>query len=184
MTTRTCTKCKQSKSIDQFNKDKSRPEGLQLWCKSCKNAKRSADRAAKRRQRADPIKRAEEAARRKKKYKETERRRHAILRRDLKTWPRVAIAHIRKRARDTGREFDLVSSDIVVPEICPVLGIPLIAGAEAPLHNRPSVDRFDNERGYTKDNIHVISHRANHLKRDATVDEIRRLLHYMEGDVS
>lgn len=113
-----------------------------------------------------------------------ERELFAAKKRNLETWPQTVISHIRSRAKQQGREFDLVVSDIVVPDICPVLGIPLIAGAEAPLDNRPSIDRFDNNRGYTKDNIRVISHRANHLKRDATVDEMRRILHYMEGDVS
>lgn len=47
----------------------------------------------------------------------------------------------------------------------------------------PSIDRFDNALGYVKGNIRVISTRANLLKRDATVDEVRRLLAYMEGRV-
>jgi len=51
------------------------------------------------------------------------------------------------------------------------------------LRDTPSVDRFDNTKGYTRDNIRVISLRANLLKKDATVDEVRKLLVYMEGGV-
>lgn len=181
--TKVCTKCRQPKPLDLFNKDHHRPDGLQCWCKPCKNIVLAAQRAAKRKQRSDPAKRAAEAERRRTQYKEAERRRNAERRRDLKTWPKMAINSIRSRAKEQGREFDLKPDDIIVPDICPVLGIPLMAGAETPLSNRPSVDRFDNSRGYTKDNIRVISYRANQLKRDATVDEIRRILHYMEGDV-
>jgi hypothetical protein len=56
-----------------------------------------------------------------------------------------------------------------------------MAGAESPKANWPSVDRVDNACGYVKGNIRVISARANHLKSDATVEEIRSLLAYMEG---
>jgi hypothetical protein len=38
--------------------------------------------------------------------------------------------------------------------------------------NAPSIDRIDNNKGYTKDNIMVISRRANILKKDATFDEL------------
>jgi len=141
----------------------------------------SANTLAKRRSRDKPeIIEGEKKRRNRKREAEL----FAAKKRNLKTWPQTVMSLIRSRARNTGRSFDLCASDIIVPEVCPVLGITLIAGAEAPLNNRPSVDRFDNRLGYTKDNIRVISYRANQLKRDATVDEIRRILHYMEGDVS
>jgi hypothetical protein len=44
-----------------------------------------------------------------------------------------------------------------------------------------SVDRIDNARGYVAGNVCIISQRANLLKKDATVDEVRSLLRYMEG---
>ena len=43
------------------------------------------------------------------------------------------------------------------------------------------MDRFDNAKGYTPENVRVISNRANLLKKDATVEEIRMLLRYMES---
>ncbi len=98
---------------------------------------------------------------------------------DPAQWGKVAIHPIRHRARQKGLEFDLTPEDLVVPTTCPVLGIPL--SACGPRHSMPSVDRFDNARGYTRDNIRVISYRANELKRDASIDEIRRVLAYMEG---
>lgn len=178
--TKVCTKCKQARSLSQFNKDNSRSDGLQPWCKSCKGAKRSAERAANRlavqRYRQEH---KEEIKQRRNRKREAEL--SAAKRRDLKTWPLMAIHGIRSRARKENRECSILPEDIVVPDFCPVLGIPLMAGSEAPLDNRPSVDRFDNSRGYIKDNIRVISYRANQLKRDATVDEVRRILHYMEG---
>jgi hypothetical protein len=91
----------------------------------------------------------------------------------------------KNRAKRIGVEFTIKQTDIVVPEFCPVLGLKLEFG-----HGKgtgffsphsPSVDRFDNSRGYVKDNIRVISWRANMLKHDATLDEMRKVLAYMEG---
>lgn len=48
----------------------------------------------------------------------------------------------------------------------------------------PSIDRFDNSRGYTPDNIRVISLRANIIKSDATADEVEAVLNYMRGDTA
>lgn len=38
----------------------------------------------------------------------------------------------------------------------------------------------DNNRGYVPGNIRVISNRANLLKSDATVEELRKVIDYME----
>lgn len=42
---KTCSKCKESKSLDSFNKDKNKKDGLHIWCRSCgnKDAKRYRD---------------------------------------------------------------------------------------------------------------------------------------------
>jgi uncharacterized CHY-type Zn-finger protein len=36
-----CSKCKEDKSVDEFQKDKSRPNGYYPWCKGCTNEYRS-----------------------------------------------------------------------------------------------------------------------------------------------
>lgn len=90
----------------------------------------------------------------------------------------------RNRAKALGLEFTIKQSDIVIPETCPVLGVVLTFnhGRRGFFCNEsPSVDRFDNAKGYTPDNIRVISWRANMLKRDGTLDEFRKIVAYMEG---
>lgn len=86
------------------------------------------------------------------------------------------------RAKKKGIEFSVEPTDIVIPDVCPVLGIRLGCGNVSAFYSpsSPTIDRFDNSIGYTKDNIRIISWRANSLKKDATVDEIRRVLEYME----
>ena len=44
----------------------------------------------------------------------------------------------------------------------------------------PYVDRIDNDRGYVKGNVEVISWRANWLKANATPEEMRRMADYYE----
>lgn len=84
------------------------------------------------------------------------------------------------RARARGLEFDIEPEDVVIPLTCPVLGIEIGIGSSGFSHNSPSVDRIIPEKGYVKGNIRVISMRANKLKSDATVDEMRAVLRYME----
>lgn len=90
------------------------------------------------------------------------------------------IQSAKRRAERNGWEFDL-DYDIVVPEFCPVLGIKL-----SPVRSRhspasPSLDRFDNAKGYTKGNVRVISWRANKLKCDGSLEEFRKIVAYLEN---
>lgn len=84
------------------------------------------------------------------------------------------------RAQSKGMEFTITLEDIRIPDLCPVLGIPLVK-LSAERFNSPSIDRIDNTRGYTPDNICVISYRANSLKNNASPEEMKRILAYMEG---
>ncbi|RTL05380.1 hypothetical protein EKK58_08260 [Candidatus Dependentiae bacterium] len=80
---------------------------------------------------------------------------------------------IKARAKRLGVAFDLELEDIKAPEICPILGIKLrvnIGGAPGP--DSPSVDRLDPTKGYTKDNIQVISNKANTMKHNASSEEL------------
>lgn len=69
-------------------------------------------------------------------------------------------------------ECDLTEEDVVVPKTCPVLGIPLFVCNGCVGANSPTIDRIDHKGGYIKGNIIVVSHRANTIKSDATMDEL------------
>lgn len=81
----------------------------------------------------------------------------------------------KQRARELNREFDIEVSDIVIPELCPVLGVPLEihSGSSGGKPNSPSLDRINSSKGYIKSNIQVISHKANQMKIDADINELR-----------
>lgn len=87
----------------------------------------------------------------------------------------ILLRACQKRAELQGVPFNLVASDLVVPDICPVLGIPLVVGTKRHHPSSPSVDRIVPKKGYVKSNVLVVSFRANTLKRDASIEELQRL---------
>lgn len=76
----------------------------------------------------------------------------------------------RKRAKEGNLDFDLEESDIVIPEVCPYLKIPLVNSRPRGDSRRDiaSLDRIDPNKGYTKDNVEVISWLANTMKNNAS----------------
>jgi hypothetical protein len=84
------------------------------------------------------------------------------------------------RAKQKGLPFDITGDDLVIPEICPVLGIPIKIGVGKCTPNSPSLDRFNSELGYVKGNVRIISHKANTIKSNATLSELKLVLKYLE----
>ena len=85
----------------------------------------------------------------------------------------------KQRARKKGLDFDIEVSDIVIPEFCPLLNIPIIHLVGQGTHRNPnaaSLDRIKNQFGYVKGNIMVVSWRANFIKGDASLEELELLL--------
>jgi hypothetical protein len=84
------------------------------------------------------------------------------------------LSAAKKRAEKKNLEFNLKNEDIEIPRYCPVLGIPLYS-SKLNTDNSPSIDRIDNKKGYIKDNIQIISTRANRIKNDSSFEEIEKL---------
>lgn len=85
----------------------------------------------------------------------------------------------RQRARDNNLVFDLTPEDVVIPDVCPVLGIPIKSATGYQSYNSPSIDQVEPGKGYTKTNTCVISWRANRLKNNGTLIEIEAIARYM-----
>jgi hypothetical protein len=102
--------------------------------------------------------------------------------RDNSDAPRRMLARSKHRAKIAGIPFNITLEDIRIPELCPVLGFPLIPhqGRRGYHPNSPSLDRIIPALGYTKGNVRVISARANLLKNDATTEELRAVLSDLE----
>lgn len=78
----------------------------------------------------------------------------------------------RYRAKKKGIDFNLDHGDLNIPTNCPLLGHEIIEGD---YDWGPSLDRLDPSKGYTKDNVKIISNKANRLKGNATYEEMHTL---------
>ena len=84
------------------------------------------------------------------------------------------------RSKREGIFFKLQSEDIAVPVKCPILDIKIKTNnRDLPKYNSPSLDRINNNRGYTKNNVQVISYKANTMKGDANPKELLKFAYWV-----
>lgn len=83
------------------------------------------------------------------------------------------------RAKAKGLDFTIKLKDIIVPDVCPVFGLPLIKQTKIAGHCSPSLDRIDNSKGYVPGNVAVISKKANTTKNAATLAELEQLVAWL-----
>ena len=96
----------------------------------------------------------------------------------LKNPEKSILKRTRQRAKEKGIEFSIVEEDIIIPDVCPLLGIPLESNAgkgKGATGNSPSIDRIDPTKGYVKGNVWIISMKANAIKNEATLAELELL---------
>lgn len=159
-----CSKCNKEKSLEEFKTKSSSKSGKAEICKACAR----------------------------KAYKEYIRNPEAVEKRRLRTKERNRLMRInhpekvlfggaKQRAKVSGVEFSIEIKDIIIPKFCPVLGIELkhCFGPSAG-RSSPSLDRLDSTKGYIKENINVVSWRANILKNDSNLDELKKIVNWLE----
>lgn len=86
---------------------------------------------------------------------------------------------LRSKAKKNGIDFDIEFEDLIIPELCPVLQIPLDG------HDRDhqwSFDKIVPEKGYVKGNVKIISMRANRLKNNATIPDLEKIIKYIRNN--
>ena len=97
-----------------------------------------------------------------------------------KTTEYKMLARAKSRAKKNNLAFNIELDDIVIPERCPLLGIKIESTEVRNSPNNPSLDKIIPEKGYIKGNVWVISNRANTLKNDATLTELKTLVENLE----
>lgn len=96
----------------------------------------------------------------------------------------MLIRAARKRSKRKNIPCSIVSKDIFVPNNCPIFGTPIIAGNKYMADSSPSLDRINPDLGYIKNNVFLVSWRANRIKSDGTADEHRRIADWMDSRIN
>lgn len=148
---KTCVECKEEKPYSEFYTEKN--QRISSRCKIC--AKVHLKRWKK---------------------NNKERMKECINKYKIRQPISYLLIRCRIRAKKKNLEYNLSREDIVIPKFCPVLGIKITFGQEK--YNSPSIDRIDNNKGYIKGNIIVVSVKANELKRDSSFEERQQLVDF------
>lgn len=170
---KTCTKCNETKSIDDFPnnglKKKSR-------CKSCNSEIMSAKYAANPEKYIQNVKDYRSSPGKKEMRHESDK----LWRQN--NYGKSMALKIRGKCKKHGIPFSLEPKDIVIPTHCPILGIPIVRHLESSkvFEDSPAIDRIHPKKGYVKGNVAVISSKANRMKQDATIEELEAIVRYIE----
>lgn len=156
----------------QYHKDRTKQWRLENPHLYQEQINRAADKLTSR-YRSDPEYRKEENRKNRERYHKTK-----VIR-----WEAILLQSTKARAKKLGLEHDLELSDIVIPKHCPLLGVELILSQGKPSANSASVDRIDSTKGYTKDNIQIISYKANAMKSNASREELQRFADWINAGV-
>ena len=164
--TKQCNCCKDFKLLTCFSKNKAAKDGLQSKCKECDNAYQRSRKDYKNAW-----------------SKEYQRNR----RKDSSYRLQMLLNTSKQRAVSKGREHSITIEDLkeIYPEDnkCPVFGFELEWNSAGFRETSPSIDRIDSSKGYTRDNVQILSWKANRIKSYATVEDLEAVLAYMkQGD--
>ena len=157
-----CIKCQKEKDLQEFHNNCKSKDGKGSYCKIC----------AIKISRLIGIKNKDKInQRRRELHKSSQEYRENKRKQAIKSYWRNKRTSLLSNARGSlkrrGIECNITIEDIVIPSICPIFKVPFDRGRFS-----PSLDRIDNSKGYTKDNIWVISRLANTMKNDGSLDEL------------
>ena len=192
MDSKVCTKCNELKPLSDFYNDKRvKKDGKAAQCKACSNAQNKAYRETHKEQRNEYERNrratdeswnkqiSERNIRYFEKMKEENGERLQNYKERTKRWnksrdPRYNMwMGARDRAYNKKLEFNIDLEDIIIPDICPILNIPLVKNSKQADKDSMTLDRIIPELGYVKGNIRVISRLANAMKQDASFEQLK-----------
>lgn len=95
------------------------------------------------------------------------------------------LSSSRKRAYALNMDNNLTSSFLIsiAPKTCPVLGLQIKYGGGEKTKSSASLDRIDSTKGYTMDNVQIISNLANMMKNEATEDEMIKFANWVHEKI-
>lgn len=167
--TKKCTRCQQEKDLDKksFRVRKMKKNGELQYRSECRECERKFNNNWKQNN-------SERVKNSSKEYRE--KTRNSLLHQAMRL-----IKDSKQRAKKKNLEHTLTKEELYIPKYCPVLGHELKPnkGTTASACS-PTIDRMNNNRGYTKDNIKVISFEANTIKGSATSDKLFKVALYAQ----
>lgn len=165
--TKPCNRCFKDLPLFDFSKNKTAVDGLQNRCKKCDKEYQQTRR----------IKNKDYLLAYQRKYQ-------AKRRKNFEYRLQMLLNASKQRAILKNREHSITLEDIKelypIDGKCPVFGFDLEFNSEGFKETSPSIDRIDSSKGYTKDNIQIISWKANRLKSCATVEDLELLVAFLK----
>jgi hypothetical protein len=170
-----CSKCGLEKNYSEFFKDNHLKSGYRTDCKECHLIV----------QKLYKDNNHDKIEQKRKEHQSVPEVRKRINQRAV-SWnknnvEKTLLSGAKKRAKNKKMEFNIDIDDVIIPKICPILGIELKRSDNKLSYNSPTIDRIDSSIGYIKNNIQVISHRANTLKSNASFEEIEKIYKWFKG---
>jgi hypothetical protein len=181
-----CSKCKQTKPIDDFYEDKRHKDNLASCCKVCENQRqakyRKTEKGKEARAKYKKTDKGREAYKRKDmKYRKSEKGKEAARRRSKKQmaekpyrfWATSTLGKHRKRGNEILISIDELEILAKQSTHCKICGCKLSWGYGNGLTtNSPTLDRIDNENIISIDSIQILCHSCNSLKLNRTMKEM------------
>ena len=166
-TLKKCNRCTEKKALFEFSKNKASKDGLQHRCRTC-----------------DILYQKERRSNNKEAALAYDRKHKAKRRKEFDFRLQMLLNASKQRASLKGREHSLTLQDIKdmypIDGKCPVYGFDLQFNSAGFRETSPSLDRIDSNKGYTKDNVQVISWKANRLKAFATIEDLEILVAFLK----
>ena len=170
MPTKTCNRCKEEKLLSEFSLNNSAKDRLQYKCRAC-----------------DLNYQTQRRAENKDEFLEYSRKYQRNRRLNFDYRLQMLINASKQRAKLNNREHDIdveaIKSIYPVDGCCPIFGIKLEFNEAGFRDNSPSIDRIDSTKGYTRDNIQIISWKANRIKGASSLQDLEMMVAYLkQGD--
>lgn len=172
---RICTKCGEEKPLEEFSRNKQGKYGRRAFCKACEHKIQNSPERLARRNELRKLRRENDEYRLARNLKDTETRHN-----NEDSIKKALVRAAKARAKKKGIPFDITIEDFILPEKCPLLEIPLTVGYGSSQENSYSLDKIIPDLGYVKGNVWVISNKANMIKNNASLEELKLLVKNLE----
>lgn len=120
-------------------------------------------------------------------HSDVEQNRKKLREQRASNLPQAAYYSISQRKNQCHFDIDEEYIKSIWPKdnICPVFGVEMKRNQKGQSRDfSPSVDRIHPSKGYTKGNVVIVSFKANRMKNNGTVEDLKKVLHFYEHHMS